>query len=172
MTPLRRRMIEDMTLRNLAPRTIQIYIERVATFARHFRTSPERLGPEHIRGYLLHLIQERHVSWSYYNQARSALQFLYRITLGRDWVVDDVVCPKQPRKLPVVLSLEEVARFLAGDHPRQASGPPHDRLCRRIAGLGGRPASRRRHRQSADGPSHPPGQGAEGSLRRPLAAAS
>jgi integrase/recombinase XerD len=112
MTPLRRRMIEDMTLRNLAPRTIPIYIERVVTFARHFRTSPERLGPEHIRGYLLHLIQERHVSWSYYNQARCALQFLYRITLRRHWVVDDVVCPKQPRKLPVVLSLEEVARFL------------------------------------------------------------
>jgi site-specific recombinase XerD len=112
MTPLRRRMIEDMTLRNLAPRTIQIYIERVAAFARHFRTPPERLGPEHIRGYLLHLIDERHVSWSYYNQARCALQFLYRVTLGRQWVVDDVVCPKQPRKLPVVLSLEEVARFL------------------------------------------------------------
>jgi site-specific recombinase XerD len=112
MTPLRRRMIEDMTLRNFAPRTVQVYTERVATFAQHFHTSPERLGPEHIRGYLLHLIQERHVSWSYYNQARCALQFLYRVTLGRDWVVDDVVCPKQPRKLPVVLSLEEVARFL------------------------------------------------------------
>jgi len=50
MTPLRRRMIEDMTLRNFAPRTIQVYVERVATFAQHFRTSPERLGPEHIRG--------------------------------------------------------------------------------------------------------------------------
>jgi integrase/recombinase XerD len=111
MTPLRRRMIEDMTLRNFAPRTVQVYVERVATFAQHFHTSPERLGPEHIRGYLLHLIQERHVSWSYYNQARCALQFLYRVTLGRDWVVDDVVCPKQPRKLPVVLSLQEVARF-------------------------------------------------------------
>jgi Phage integrase, N-terminal SAM-like domain len=51
MTPLRRRMIEDMTRRNLAPRTIQVYTERVAT-AQHFYTSPERLGPEHIRGYL------------------------------------------------------------------------------------------------------------------------
>jgi integrase/recombinase XerD len=113
MTPLRRRMIEDMTLRNFAPRTIQVYVERVATFARHFGTPPERLGPEHIRGYLLHLIQERHVSWSYYNQALCALKFLYRITLRRDWVVDDVVCPKQPRKLPVVLSPQEVARFFA-----------------------------------------------------------
>jgi site-specific recombinase XerD len=112
LTPLRRRMIEDMTLRNFAPRTIQVYIERGATFAQYFHTAPERLGPEHLRGYLLHLIQERHVSWGYYNQARCALQFLYRVTLGRDWVVDEVVCPKQPRKLPVVLSPQEVTRFL------------------------------------------------------------
>jgi integrase/recombinase XerD len=65
MTALRRRMIEDMTLRNFAPRTIEVYVERVATFAEYFHTSPKRLGPEHIRGYLLHLIEERHVSWSY-----------------------------------------------------------------------------------------------------------
>jgi integrase/recombinase XerD len=112
MTALRRRMIEDMTLRNLAPRTIEVYVERVVTFAKYFNISPKRLGPEHIRGYLLHLIQERHVSWSYFNQSRCALQFLYRVTLGQDWVVEDVVCPKLPQKLPVVLSLEEVARFL------------------------------------------------------------
>ncbi len=90
MTASRRRMIEDMTLRNFAPRTIEVYVERVATFAEYFHASPTRLGPEHIRGYLLHLIQERHVSWSYYNQARCALQFLYRwpecSPLGRsDW---------------------------------------------------------------------------------------
>jgi integrase/recombinase XerD len=112
MTALRRRMIEDMTLRNFAARTITVYVERVVTFAQYFHKSPARLGPEHIRGYLLHLIEERHVSWSYYNQARCALQFLYRITMGQEWVVEDVVCPKQPRKLPVVLSLQEVAPFL------------------------------------------------------------
>ena len=48
----------------LRPANHQVYAERVATFAQHFHTSTERLGPEHIRGYLLHLIQERHVSWS------------------------------------------------------------------------------------------------------------
>ena len=73
MTALRRRMIEDMTLRNFAPRTIEVYVKRVATFAEYFHTSPKRRS-EHIRGYLLHLIEERHVSWSYYNQARCALQ--------------------------------------------------------------------------------------------------
>src|SRR5881227_3657352 len=112
MTALRRRMIEDMTLRNLAPRTIQVYVERIAAFARHFHASPEDLGPDQIRAYLLHLVQERHVSWSYYNQARCALQFLYRVTLHRDDLGEGVPCPKQPRKLPMVLSLEEVARFL------------------------------------------------------------
>ena len=70
MTPLRRRMIDDMTLRNLAPRTIQAYVERVADFARHFGTSPEHLGPDQIRTYLLHLVQERRVSWSHFNQTR------------------------------------------------------------------------------------------------------
>jgi integrase/recombinase XerD len=113
MTPLRRRMIDDMTLRNLAPRTIRAYVERVADFARHFGASPEHLGPDQIRTYLLHLAQERRVSWSHFNQTRSALRFLYRVTLARDWVVEGVVCPKQPRKLPVVLSLDEVAQFFA-----------------------------------------------------------
>jgi site-specific recombinase XerD len=104
-------MIEDMTLRNLTPKTIDIYVERVATFAQYFKASPDRLGPDHIRAYLLHLVQERHVSWSYFNQARSALRLLYRVTLAKDWVVEGVVCPKQPRRLPVVLSLDELLQF-------------------------------------------------------------
>ena len=111
MSALRRRMIEDMTLRNFAPHTIQVYVERVATFARYYNVSPQRLGPEQIRAYLLYLVQERHVSWSYFNQARCALQFLYRVTLGKDWVVEAVACPKQQKKLPIVLSLDELVQF-------------------------------------------------------------
>jgi len=111
MTALRRRMIEDMTLRNFAPHTIQVYVERVATFARYYNVSPQDLGPEQIRAYLLYLVQERHVSWSYFNQARCALQFLYRVTLGKDWVVAAVACPKQQKKLPIILSLDELVRF-------------------------------------------------------------
>ena len=111
MTPLRRRMIEDMKLRNLAPRTIQVYVERVAAFAKHFSKSPELLGQPEIRSYLVHLVQERHVSWSYYNQTVAALRFLYNVTLGRDDLLKRIACPKQPKKLPVVLSPEEVFRF-------------------------------------------------------------
>jgi len=112
MTPLRRRMIEDMRLRNLSPRTIETYVDRVAAFARHFGTSPEHLGPDHIRAYLLHLVEQK-ASWSLVNQTRCALRFLYRTTLKRPWVDDGVACVKTPRKLPVVLSLDEVAQFFA-----------------------------------------------------------
>src|SRR5438445_11280964 len=92
MTPLRQRMIEDMKLRNLAPRTIEVYVERVATFAKHFGKSPDRLGPAEVRAYLLFLVQEKHASWSYYNQALCALRFLYRVTLGKTCVLDGGVC--------------------------------------------------------------------------------
>ena len=112
MTPLRRRMTEDLILHNRSPKTIRLYINRVADFARYFHTAPDQLGTEHVRAYLLHLVQERQVSWNVYRQARLALQFFYKVTLGRDEVVAKVACPKAPTKLPVVLSTDEMARFL------------------------------------------------------------
>jgi integrase/recombinase XerD len=113
MTPLRRRMIDDMGLRNLAPKTIEVYTQRVAAFAKHFQRSPEALGPDEIRTYLLHLVQERHISWSYYSQTVAALRFLYEVTLQRQGVMTRIRCPKVPKKLPVVLSRDEVTRVLA-----------------------------------------------------------
>jgi site-specific recombinase XerD len=119
MTPLRRRMTEDLILHNRSPKTIRLYVNWVADFARHFHASPEQLGPEHVRSYLLHLVQERQVSCNVHKQARLALQFFYRVTLGRDWVVAKVACPKAPKTLPVVLSQDEMARFLdALDNPK------------------------------------------------------
>jgi integrase/recombinase XerD len=112
MTPLRRRMIEDMTLLNRAPATIRAYTGWVADFARHFGTPPDQLGAEHVRSYLLHLVQERQVSGHLFKQARLALQFFYKVTLRRDEVAAHVARPRTPRKLPEVLSQEEVARFL------------------------------------------------------------
>jgi integrase/recombinase XerD len=112
MTPLRRRMIEDMTIRKFTPRTIQAYVRCVACFARYFGRSPEYLDREHIRAFLLQLVQ-RHVSMSYYNLVRCALRFFYRVTLGRDYVVENMGPVKQPRRLPVVLSPNEVVRFFA-----------------------------------------------------------
>ena len=111
MTPLRRRMIDDMTLRNFTPQTIQAYVRCVARFARHFHSSPEHLGPEQVRAFLLHLVQQQHVSLSHYKQTRCALRFFDRVTLDRHDVPESIPPVKQPRTLPVVLSLDEVARF-------------------------------------------------------------
>ncbi|MCI0443867.1 phage integrase N-terminal SAM-like domain-containing protein, partial [bacterium] len=80
MTPLRQRMLEDMKIRNMSPRTWETYISHVARFAKFFKRSPENLGPEEIRTYQLYLI-ERHASWSVFNQTVCALRFLYKNTL-------------------------------------------------------------------------------------------
>jgi integrase/recombinase XerD len=113
MSPLRRRMIEDMQIRNLTPNTQRVYVEQVVRFARYFRKSPEHLGPAEIRAYLLHLAQDRHLSASSIIVTVSALRVFYPVTLKRPWVVkDDIPAGRQAKKLPVVLSQDEVARFL------------------------------------------------------------
>src|SRR5688500_19703562 len=80
MTPLRQRMLEDMQIRNLSPHTIDGYLRYVAQFAKHFGVSPDRLGPEHIRTYQLHLLDQQ-VNQSILVQTVSALRFLYEKTL-------------------------------------------------------------------------------------------
>ena len=113
MSPLRRRMIEDMQIRNLTPNTQRVYVAQVVHFACHFRKSPDLLGPAEIRTYLLHLTRERHLAASSIIVAVSALRFFYTVTLKRPWVVaDDIPAGRQAKKLPVVLSQDEVARFL------------------------------------------------------------
>lgn len=112
MTPLRQRMIEDLRIRNRAPRTIEAYVAHVARFAKHFGRSPEVLGPEEVRLFQVHLIGLA-VSWSLFNQVVCALRFLYHVTLKTPWAVTQIPHGKRPRKLPVVLSPEEVLRLLA-----------------------------------------------------------
>src|SRR5271156_6766401 len=121
MSPLRRRMIEDMQIRNLTLNTQRVYIANVFRFACHFRKSPDLLGPPEIRTYLLHLTRERRLAASSIIVAVAALRFFYTITLKRPWVVaDDIPAGRQAKKLPVVLSQDEVARFLgAVNNPKQ-----------------------------------------------------
>ncbi len=110
MTPLRQRMLEDMEMRNLSPRTQKTYVGRVAQFAKHFDKSPDQLGPEEIRTYLLSLVR-RDASCNQFNVSRCALRFFYEVTLKREF--PDIVCAKKPKKLPVVLSQSEVGELLA-----------------------------------------------------------
>ena len=113
MTPLRLRMIEDMRIRNLAPRTQTSYVEQVSRFARHFGRSPELLGPAEIRTWQLHLTENKRLASSSIQVAVAALRFFYTVTLRRAWVVeDDIPTGRHPRKLPEVMSPEEVAAFL------------------------------------------------------------
>jgi site-specific recombinase XerD len=113
MTPLRQRFIEDMDLRRLAAPTQQAYLLRVIEFAEFFGRSPAELGPEEIRRFLLFLHREKKVSLSYFKQARAALSFLYRYSLECPDKLPSLPPPRTSRKIPDVLSPEEVVQFLA-----------------------------------------------------------
>lgn len=113
MTPLRRRMLEDMQLRNFSAGTQRSYIHYVAEFARFYHTSPERLGLDDIRNYQLHLVEERRLSPQSVNGFVAAAKFLYTTTLEMPWTDERFVRMKVPEKLPVVLSPEEVAAFFS-----------------------------------------------------------
>ena len=111
MTPLRRRLLEDMKLRGLSEGTQKVYIRAVSGFASHFWKSPQLLEPKHIRSYLLYLIERGEIPKA--KSVRSALKFLYTQTLEKDWKILFDPFPRKDRRLPIVLSIEEVADFFA-----------------------------------------------------------
>lgn len=112
MTPLRQRMIEDMRIRNLAANTQRAYLQQVSAFAEHFGRSPKLLGLEEVHAWQVHLVEVQRRSSSTLVVATAALRFLYNVTLKRDWSVNEIPMSKTPRKLPVILSQEEVSQFL------------------------------------------------------------
>ena len=112
MTQLRQRMLEDMAVRNLAENTRSTYVQQIVAYANYFHRSPEELGPEEIRTYQVYLTQTRMLSPSSIGVAAGAVHFLYKVTLKRDWAVEEIPMPKRPFKLPVILSREELMRFL------------------------------------------------------------
>ena len=114
MTPLRRRMIDDMQLRNLAASTQRQYIAYVAGFAKYFGKSPAELDIEAVRQYQLYLLNERKLSPESVNQYISAVQFLYCSTLEMPWTSECFPRAHRHHKLPIVLSQEEVLAFF--DH--------------------------------------------------------
>jgi integrase/recombinase XerD len=113
VTPLRQRMLEELQRRNYSSETIRGYIFAVREFAEHYGKSPEGMGAEELRHYQVHLLQERKLAPNTVEGRISALRFLYRKVLKRgDLTFDDLTFPKTPKKLPVVLSHEEVTQLI------------------------------------------------------------
>ena len=111
MSPLRRRMIEDMTIRKFAPKTQHDYLQRVKNFAAFLGRSPDTASFEDVRRYQLRLTTSG-VGVPTVNQTVSTLRFFFRVTLKRHDILEHTHFIHEPRKLPVVLSPEEVARLL------------------------------------------------------------
>src|SRR6476659_4106718 len=111
MSPLRRRMIEDMTIRKFASKTQHDYVQRVKNFAAFLGRSPDTASFEDVRRYQLHLAASG-VGVPTLNQTVSTLRFFFKVTLKRHEIVEHTHFIHEPRKLPVVLSPEEVARLL------------------------------------------------------------
>jgi len=112
MTALRRRMIEDMQLQGLARGTQDVYVHAVQTLAEHYHRSPDHLTEELVREFFLYLINRKHISEGTLRTYRGGIRFFYEVTLQRPMPLFDLVAHQRRRRLPVVLSIEEVRRLL------------------------------------------------------------
>lgn len=108
MTPLRQKMIEEMQLRGYAPGTTENYVRAVAQLACHYRRSPDTLEEDEVRRYLLHLKLDRKVARGTFSAVRGGLRFFYFKVLGREWKTLNIAKPRAEKKLPAVLSRDEV----------------------------------------------------------------
>jgi integrase/recombinase XerD len=113
MTPLRQRMIEDLQLRGLSARTQEMYVRAVRQLAEHYHKSPDCITEEELRDYFLYLKNVKHYSRSASTIALCGIKFFFDHTLNRDWTTLSFVRAPREKKLPVILSLEEVRRLLA-----------------------------------------------------------
>ena len=112
MTPLRKRMLEELQRRNYSPTTIRYYLRVVENFARHFGKRPDRLTQDNIRQYQVYLLQERKLQAGTVGLHIAALRFFFVKTLRRPYLQLDLPYPKRPKRLPSILSQDEVARLI------------------------------------------------------------
>jgi integrase len=118
ISPLRQRMLEDMTIRRPAPRTQAAYLSAVSRFSRHFGRSPDRLSYEDVRAWQLHLVQSG-LGASAVNNQITALRFFFRVTLGQRDASQMIPQAREPERLRQVLRPDEVARLIeAAQHPK------------------------------------------------------
>ena len=123
MGELQERMRQDLRLRRLSPRTTDAYLGCVRRFARWAGRSPGELGPEHVREFLIHLVEQRRVGPATQAQYLAALRFVYETTLGRPEVTWSIPRPRQHPRMPVVLAREELAAVMAATrHPKHRAG--------------------------------------------------
>jgi site-specific recombinase XerD len=113
VSPLRRRMIEDMRLHGFSPRTQDSYVRSVLGLACYYQRSPDQIVEEEIRRYFVHLTCERKLARKTITIALCGVKFFYEKTLRRDWSLTGVPVPKREKKLPVVLTRKEVGKILA-----------------------------------------------------------
>jgi len=112
VTPLRKMMLEELQRRNYSKNTTRSYLQIVRDFANHFRRPPDQLGPDEIRQYQVHLIEERKLGVRTVGHCTAALRFFFVKTLKRPYPVEVVPYPKQPRRLPIVLSQDEAVALI------------------------------------------------------------
>jgi len=117
MTRLRKMMLEELQRRNFAESTTEAYIRAVKEFSQYFNSSPDRLGPRHIREYQASLFQKRKFSPNTVAQHLAALRFFYVKTLKKAWSIAETPYPKRAVRLPTILSQEEVTRLIDAAHP-------------------------------------------------------
>jgi integrase len=113
MIPIRRKMIEAMQLHGLSEATQKSYVRHVRQLTAHYHKSPDQLSEEEVRRYLLYLQNEKKMAHATCIVAVAALRFFYQRTLQQTWGLFDLVRPRREKKLPVVLSVEEVQRILS-----------------------------------------------------------
>ena len=141
MTPLRQQMLDAMTLRGLAQRTQECYVQAIARMALHYGRSPQVLNVQEVQAYLLHLVRQHKLSYSSLNQVACASRFLFATVLGRTDEAARVPMARAPQKQPQLLARQEIARLLDScQHPqhrtvlqtlytRAACGSPRPARC-------------------------------------------
>ena len=112
MTQLRKMMLEELQRRNYAQNTVKGYLRIVQDFAQYFHQPPDKLGPDHLRQYQAHLFQDKKLNAGTVQQYVAALRFFFNKTLKRHYLLDDLPMPKRHRKLPEILSPDEVALLI------------------------------------------------------------
>ncbi len=144
ISPLRQRMIDDMTAPRFSEATRKDYVRHVRTFAAFLGRSPDTAASEDLRRFQLHLAQQQVSPWSI-NAAIAALRFFFTVTLERPDLVRPLRLVNEPRKAPVVLSREEVARLLEAAPGLKYKAALEPRLRRRPARVGSREPEGLRH---------------------------